>query len=78
MSNIEHDNDAGLADFLAGWSKRLQENEVLAAGFGVMGLTNFGERPVPSVRLADALGRSVSEAEALAQGHSTPGTPVMC
>jgi len=78
MSNIEHDNDASLADFIAGWSKRLQESEVLAAGFAVMGLTNFGERPVLSVRLAEVLGRSVSEAESLAQGHSTPGAPVTC
>ncbi len=53
MTNIEHDTEASLADFLAEWNKRLQENEVLAAGFAVMGLTNFGERPVPSVRLAE-------------------------
>ena len=78
MSNIEHDNDASLADFIAGWSKRLQESEVLAAGFAVMGLTNLGERPVLSVRLAEVLGRSVSEAESPAQGHSTPGAPVTC
>lgn len=78
MSTIEHGNDASLADFIAGWDKRFQENDVLAAGFAVMGLTNFGERPLPSARLAEALGRSVSEAEALAQGHSTPGSPVWC
>jgi alkylmercury lyase len=78
MSNAEHDNDAGLADFIEGWSKRLQESEVTAAGFAVMGLTNFGERPVLSARLAEVLGRPVSEAESLAQGHSTPGAPVTC
>jgi alkylmercury lyase len=78
MSTVEYDTGASLADFIAGWSKRLQESEVLAAGFAVMGLTNFGERPVPSVRLAEVLGRSVSGAESLAQGHSTPGAPVTC
>ncbi len=35
MTIIEHDTDARLADFLAEWNKRLQENEVLAAGFWV-------------------------------------------
>jgi hypothetical protein len=29
MTSIEHDNDASLAGFLAGWDKRLQENEQL-------------------------------------------------
>jgi len=78
MSHLKQANDTSLADFIAGWSKRLQENDVLAAGFAVMGLTNFGERPLPTVRLAEVLGRSVSEAEALAQGHSTPAAPVTC
>jgi alkylmercury lyase len=78
VRKIEHDNDVSLADFIAGWSKRLQESEVLAAGFAVMGLTNFGEKPLPSVRLAEVLGRSVSEAESLAQGHSTLRAPVTC
>jgi alkylmercury lyase len=73
-----NNNDAGLADFIAGWSKRLQDSEILAAGFVVMGLTNFGERPVSSARLAEILGRSVCEAESLAQGHRTPGAPVTC
>jgi len=74
---LDH-NDAGLADFIAGWTERLQESDVLAAGFAVIGLTNFGERPVSSARLAEILGRSVSEAETLAQGHATPGAPVTC
>jgi alkylmercury lyase len=78
MTSAEHDNDASLADFHRGWARRLQESAVLAAGFAVMGLTNFGELPVPSARLAEILGRSVSEAEALAQGHSSPGSPVTC
>ena len=78
MSTVEHENDTSLADFIAGWSKRLQDSEVLAAGFAVMGLTNFGERPVSSARLAEVLGRSVCETESLAQGHRTPGAPVTC
>jgi len=78
MSTVEHANDTSLADFIAGWSKRLQDSEVLAAGFAVMGLTNFGERPVSSARLAEVLGRSACEAESLAQGHRTPGAPVTC
>ena len=40
----------------------------------VLGLTNFGERPITSTRLAEALGVSVSEAEALARQYSWPGT----
>lgn len=74
---LDH-KDAGLAGFIAGWAERLQGSDVLAAGFAVMGLTNFGERPVSSARLAEILGRSVSEAEALAQGHASPGAPVTC
>src|SRR5262249_35363217 len=73
MSAIDHDNDASLAGFLAGWDIRLQENEQLPVGVAVLVLTNFGERPVPSTRLAEVLGRSVSEAEARAQGHCSTG-----
>jgi alkylmercury lyase len=77
MTTIGHDNDdAGIADFLAGWDTRLQENEQLPAGVAVLVLTNFGERPVPSTRLAEVLGRPVSEAEARAQGHCSTGAPV--
>jgi alkylmercury lyase len=42
----------------------------------VIGLTNFGERPVPSARLAEVLGRPVSEAEARARRWGWPGTRV--
>ena len=47
MSTIEHDNDASLAGFLAGWGQRLQENEQLPVSMALLVLTNFGERPVP-------------------------------
>jgi hypothetical protein len=67
MSNFAHDNDTGLADFTAGWRKALEDREWITVTFAVIGLTNFGERPVQSTRLAEALGRSVNEAEALAQ-----------
>jgi alkylmercury lyase len=73
MSTIGHDNDASLADFVAGWDTRLQENEQLPVGVAVLVLTSFGERPVPSARLAKVLGRPVSEAEARAQGHCSTG-----
>jgi hypothetical protein len=36
----------------------------------VIGLTNFGEHPVPSTRLAEVLGRPVAEAE-----HPPPAAP---
>lgn len=41
MSNVKHDNDAGLADFMAGWEKRLGENVQLPVGFALIALTNF-------------------------------------
>ena len=68
--------EASLADFLAGWSQRLQ-GYVRPEGFAVIGLTNYGERPVPSARLAEVLGVPVSEAETLARQLSGwPGTRV--
>ena len=67
MTSIEHDDDASLAGFVAGWDKRLGENVQLPVGFAVLVLTSFGETPVSSVRLAEVLGRPVSEVEALAQ-----------
>jgi alkylmercury lyase len=76
MSTTEHDSDARLAGFVAGWDTRLRENEQLPVGVALLALTNFGERPVPSARLAEVLGRSVSEAEARAQGHCSTGAPV--
>ena len=75
MSNLEHDNDASLAEFTAGW-RRVEESEQVTVTGAVIGLTNFGERPVPSTRLAEVLGRSVSEAEALARQWGWPGTRV--
>ena len=68
MSTIGHDTDASLADFLARWDKRYREAEQMPVGFAVwVALTNFGERPVQSTRLAEILGRPVGEAEALAR-----------
>jgi hypothetical protein len=75
MDNIEHDN-AGLAGFAAGWRRAFEDSEPITVTYAVIGLTNFGERPVPSVRLAEVLGRSVSEAEALARQWGWPGTRV--
>ncbi len=72
MRIIENVNASGTADFMAGWNQILQENELLmTVGFGVIGLTNFGERPMSTARLAQVLGLSVSQAEKFAQ----PGWP---
>jgi hypothetical protein len=76
MSNSRHGNDASLVGFMAGWDRRLQENEQLPVGFAVLVLTKFGETPVRSTRLAEVLARPVSEAEAWARGHCTAGAPV--
>jgi alkylmercury lyase len=78
MTNIEHDNDPSLANFLAGHGRiNTDEIEYMMSGFALIGLTNFGERPVPSTRLAEVWGRPVSEAEALARQLSwPPGTRV--
>jgi hypothetical protein len=54
MSKIEHDNDASPADFVAGWDKYLHELMPIV-GFAVMGLTNLGEHPVQSTRMAEVL-----------------------
>jgi len=75
MTSIERDNDAapaagcgeiGTGDF----------DERVTVTCAVIGLTNFGERPAPSTRLAEVLGRPVSEAEALARQWGWPGTRV--
>src|SRR5260370_41247148 len=72
MRIIENVNASGTADFMARWNQILQENELLVTvGFAVIGLTNFGERPTPTARLAQVLGLSVSQAEKFAQ----PGWP---
>lgn len=74
---VERDDDApGLAEFLAGWRKAFEEHEWFTATYAVVGLTNFGEKPVQSTRLAEVLGRSVREAESLAQQWGWPGTRV--
>jgi len=75
MRNIKEENDASLAAFLAGWDRHLH-SRMPTVGFAVMGLTNFGEHPIPSSRLAEALALSVSKAEALARGHCTTAQPV--
>jgi alkylmercury lyase len=72
MSNIKHDNDPGLADFMASWRRITTDDdqrvaELTRGGYALIGLTNFGERPVPSTRLAEVLGWPVSGAEALAR-----------
>jgi alkylmercury lyase-like protein len=78
MTSIEHDNDAGLAGFLAGYRPGAGDADPvpITVTCAVIGLTNSGEHPVQSTRLAEVLGRPVSEAEALAQGHCTTGKPV--
>jgi len=68
MSTIEHGNDAGLADFLAklDWATTI---EPLTFGYAVIGLTNFGERPLEITRLAEILHLPVSEAQIRAQKY---------
>ncbi len=69
MTSIEHDNDAGLAGVSAGCGRigAGDPDERVTVTCAVIGLTNFGERPVPSTRLAEVLGRPVREAEAMAR-----------
>jgi alkylmercury lyase len=78
MTSIEHGNDAGPAGVPAGCGRTgtgdLDERVTVTCA--VIGLTNFGERPVPSTRLAEVLGRPVSEAEAMARQWGWPGTQV--
>lgn len=75
MSDIEHGTGAGVDDFLAGWGW-INTVEWVTVTYAVIGLTNFGEHPIPSTRLAEVLGRPVSEAEALARRWGWPGTRV--
>ena len=72
MTSIENDNNATLADFTAG----ANTPEWVTVTYAVIGLTNFGEKPVPSTRLAEVLARPVGEAEALARQWGWPGTRV--
>jgi hypothetical protein len=78
MTSIEHDDDAGLAGFLAGYRPGAGDADTvpITVTYAVIGLTNFGEQLVPSTRLAEILGRPVGEAEALARRWAWPGTQV--
>lgn len=76
MSDIEHDADASVADFTAAWRRGFEEDTPVTVTYAVIGLTNFGEKPVQSTRLAEVLGQSVSEAEAVARQWGWPGTRV--
>jgi alkylmercury lyase len=80
MSSIEHDNDADLAEFTAGWRTAfraaVEGNHWVTVTYAVIGLANFGEHPVQSTRLAGVSGRTVGEAEALARRWGWPGTRV--
>jgi len=75
MSTIEHCNGTGLADFLAklSWANT---TEPLTFGYTVIGLTNFGERPVGITRLAEVLDLPVNQAEVRAGQWGWPGTRV--
>lgn len=75
MRTIADDADASLADFMAGWSRTLRDY-VLPEGFALIALTNYGERPIPSARLAEVVGRPVSEVETLARQLVWPPTQV--
>jgi hypothetical protein len=74
MTSIEHDNDAGLAGFLAGYRAGAGDADPvpITVTYAVIGLTNFGEQPVPSTRLAEILGRPAGEAEAPARQWAGP------
>ena len=76
MSNRARNEDTSLADFMAGWRTALEYREWITVTYAVIGLTNFGEKPVQSARLGEVLGRSVNEAEALARQWGWPGTEV--
>lgn len=73
---VEDTNNMGLADFEARWRNALGDNDRITVTYAVIGLTNFGESPVQSVRLAEILDRPVTEAEALARHWGWPGTRV--
>jgi alkylmercury lyase len=76
MNNIEQNNPADLADFLARLRTGFERHKWIIVTEAVIGLTNFGEHPVQSTRLAEILGGDVREAEALAQQWGWPGTRV--
>jgi hypothetical protein len=76
MTSTGHDNDAGLAGFLAAWEAEIDRQLLAHHGWVVLGLTNFGERPVTTTRVAGVLGIPVSDADAVARQCSWPGTRV--
>jgi hypothetical protein len=76
MTTTWHDDDAGLAGFMAAWEAEIERQLRARHGWVVLGLTNFGERLVSTTRLAQVLGLAVSEAEAQARQYSWPGTHV--
>ncbi|MGH7777718.1 MAG: organomercurial lyase [Candidatus Dormibacterales bacterium] len=72
MSSMELDSQASLGDFIANWRRITTDDtdeiaRLTRGGYALIGLTNFGERPVTSSRLAEVMGWPVSEAEALAR-----------
>jgi Alkylmercury lyase/ABC transporter len=76
MTGIEHGNDAGPADLLAklDWAST---SEPFTCGWAVIGLTNFGERPLEITRLAEVLDMAASEAgELIRRLGGWPGTRV--
>lgn len=76
MTNIGQNNTADLADVLARWHTWIKRNKWINVTCAVAGLTNLGEHPVQSTRLAEILGKDVREAEALARQWGWPGTRV--
>jgi alkylmercury lyase len=72
MTTIEHGSDERLDEFLARLD-RANASEPVTFGYAVIGLTNFGERPVEITRLAEVLGMPVSEAETRARHHGMAG-----
>ena len=79
MSIIQRVNEASLGDFIARWRTITVDDAARqhTAAFVLIGLTNFGERPVSSTRLADVLGWPVIQAEALAARQwAWPGTRI--
>ena len=76
MNYIEQNNPADPADSLAEWSTKFEGSSWGNVACAVIGLTNFGEHPVQSTRLAQILGRDVREAETIAQRWGPPGTRV--
>lgn len=65
------DTAASLADFVASWRAITTDQggiaEMVRAGYAWIGLTNFGEHPVESRRVAELLGWPVGEVETLAR-----------